>query len=80
MDMPQVAELLYFASPRLEGAVTDGGLCHVVYDHRSGRVAFDEPDGVEHVARFDKCIQARAKLEHRVYDRIEFSLEDPGFT
>ena len=61
--------------PRLKGAVADLRLRHVVDDHRQCRVALDETDDVEDVARLDKRVEAQAELEHGLDDRIELPLQ-----
>ena len=77
MHMLKIAEALHVAPPRLEGAVRDLGLGHVIDDHRQVRIALDELDGVEDMPRLDQRVEAQAEILDRPDGRVEFRLEDP---
>jgi hypothetical protein len=77
MHMFQVAEALHVAPPRLEGAIGDFGLGHVVDDDGQVRIALDELDGVEDMPRLDQRVEAQAEILDRPDGRVELRLEDP---
>ena len=61
--MRESAELLHVAPPGLETVIPNGRLGHVVDDDRQDRVALDEPDGVQDVARLDQGIEGHAQFD-----------------